>query len=333
MNFALELKSSAMTLGWAMLIILASVCLPVHAGTNSAAGGFGSLTSRLDQVHDIVTREFLDSNKRLDEFLTNSQTEDDPKKCYMRLSLKTYYQDGFGIGPNAKIRLALPRTEDRFHLFVEHFSDDEGPASEQEAAASQVRNNTTYAGLRTFIGSAERVRKFVDLGVDLPRFNPFIRFDVASDVKWRGIIFKPEAQVSWEKDDGYGTKLVLDAKYRYAPQSWVRTYSEVSWTQHDDENGLKVVQNISAPYQRTAVDAVIPVFEVDGHTTINGVLEDYWTTVRYRRLIYKDWLFVEIEPGFEFPYDKGFNFSPIIRFKIEVVFGSGFSSKDQLLAD
>ena len=44
--------------------------------------------------------------------------------------------------------------------------------------------------------------------------------------------------------------------------------------------------------------------------------------LRYRRRIYRSWLFYEIHPRLDYPREEDFNVTPSVQFTLSVVFGA-----------
>jgi hypothetical protein len=56
-------------------------------------------------------------------------------------------------------------------------------------------------------------------------------------------------------------------------------------------------------------------------TSPTNILVEELFVFRYRQRIWRDWLFLEIDPQFRYPRDRSFVFTPGILFRIEMVFG------------
>lgn len=288
----------------------------------------------VDRVHDDINRNFILYASKTDRWLSNNDLvmeENDASR--LRLSITTQYEDEeFSFHPSSQLRLALPMTHRRYQFILDRFSNETMPEGERDINdRREGDNNRTAVGLR-FIGiSNPNVHRHVDVGFSLPDIIPYVRVNASWCRQTSPWTPRLTCQVSWEKDDGLGAKTPFEAKRELVPRLWLKSYSEASWVAN--EAGLYFVQDLSLHWLRTDWDAISPLVEViarnrpykfddNGHFHPETFVEKVWFSVRYRRQIYKDWLFIEFEPGFYFSRKFDFKFEPVTRFKVEALFGA-----------
>ncbi|MDD5483519.1 MAG: hypothetical protein PHP98_07705, partial [Kiritimatiellae bacterium] len=71
-------------------------------------------------------------------------------------------------------------------------------------------------------------------------------------------------------------------------------------------------------------------YDANGYDHPDNFIERAWFSIRYRRQIYKDWLYLEFEPGVYASREFDFKTEPVIRLKFEAVFGATVFTRDDL---
>ena len=313
---------------------------PTESSTSSANKKLKYWTNH---IHDYINRNFILYANKTDLWLSNNDMDMEANDASrLKLSLTTQYMDEeFSLHPSSKLRLALPRTHRRFQFILDQFSNETMPEGERDINDRRNRDkDRTAVGLR-FIGvSNPNIHTHLDVGFSLPNIIPYVRAN-ASWSRETGT-WKPRltTQVSWERDDGLGAKVPFETKRELVPRLWLKTYTEASWLACDP--GILFVQDLSLHWLRTDRDAISPLIEVtarnrpydfdeNGHEHPNTFIERVWFSIRYRRQIYMDWLYIEFEPGFYYTREFDLKFEPVTRFKIEAVFGATSLKRDDVM--
>lgn len=333
------------------IVMVLVACQLALAGSNQTESATTNqppsqkLESWTDQVHDNVNRNFILYASKADQWLSSNDLaleENDVSR--MKLSITTQYEDEeYSFHPACKLRLALPMTRRRFQIIIDRFSSETMPEGERDI--NDRRDNSdrrTAVGFR-FVGvSTTNIHRHFDLGVSMPKIIPYARANASWGWTWGDWTPRLTGQVSWERDNGFGAKTPLEIRKEVAPKLWLKTYSEASWV--ETEPGLFFAQDISLHWLRTDRDALSPFIEFTARSTPfdydsnaydhpGTFLERAWFSVRYRRQIYKDWLFVEFEPGVYFSREFDFRPEPVTRFKIEAVFGAVSLKRDDIMEE
>ena len=297
---------------------------------------------RMDRAYNDLNRTFISYAHKSDKWLCNNDMileENDASR--LKLGFTTQYMDEeFSFHPSAKLRLALPRTKRRYQFIVDRFSNETMPEGERDFNDRRDRNdNRTSIGIRRVGVSNPNIHRHIDIGFSLPNIIPYIRANASwcyDSAPWKPRL---TAQVSWERDDGFGAKTPFEVKREVARRLWLKSYSEASWLESDP--GLFFVQDFSLHWLRTDWDAISPLIEVtarnrpynfddNGYDHPDNFIERVWFSIRYRRQVYMDWLFIEFEPGFYYSREFDFKFEPVTRFKVEAVFGTTATKRDNV---
>jgi len=296
----------------------------------------------LDRLHNEIERDFAYCTDTLDRRLSNNNSSsEETDESQLKLSLTTQYKDEeFKFSPAARLRLSLPMTERRFQIILDQFSDEDSAQGERDINERDDQGDKrTSVGMRFISISKTYIHQHVDVGFSLPSIIPFIRANASWSKPLGPWVPRLTGQLSWERDDSFGAKAILDARREVMPKVWFQSYSEASWLANVP--GIKLVQDMSVHWLRTDYDSVSPLIEVVSRTHSyafddnsyehpDTFVENIWFSVRYRRQIYKDWLFLELEPGFYYSRQFDFDFEPSFRLKIEGLFGAQGSRREDV---
>ena len=271
--------------------------------------------------HKQTSTGIVDSVERVDNFFGDERLDDDNRRTRLRLGtgLRWHENDGTSILTDVKARLALPRLKNRFQLVIDDTFESEEAGSMQSLsdAASDSEPDTS---LRYIIKQDERRRLTSDAGV---------RFSSPSQVfgRLRGSIIVPYAAwglrltqtVAWFTDDGF----IETSEMRWSRpmgNDWLfQTVSRLTW--EENINGVKPGQSFSLYKELTTRRAyrfsIAGVWPEMPHTHEGNYAAEF----TYRQLIHSRWLFLEIEPGVEFPQKHDYELTPYINAQFEIVFG------------
>ncbi len=218
----------------------------------------------------------------------------------------------------------LPRLEDRVQLVFDNMADDSDLLGEYRDFSSRdparPTDNPERVALRwRFLND---VRFDSDLAGGL-RFTP----EPEPQVKLRGRMkwANPYWRVNlgetlfWDHDDQFGEITELQASRRLGVRYGLSLrqsalYSEVS-------QGVELGSSAGLTRRLSRRRVVTLTGAVGWHTHPNAVVNEYIVRMPYRQLVYRDWVFVEIEPGLDFHNDNDWDAEPRLTLRLEMQFG------------
>jgi len=271
--------------------------------------------------HKETSIGIVESVERVDHFFGDERLDDDNRRTRLRLGtgLRWHKQDGASLLTDVKARLALPHLKHRFQLVIDDSfeSDDPGKSGTFSEAAKDSEPDTS---LRYIIKQDERRRLTSGAGIRLS--SPSQLFG-----RLRGSVFVPYAAwgmrltqtVAWFTDDGFIETSEMRWSRPMGNDWFFQTASRLTW--EETINGVKPGQSFSLYKELTTRRAyrhsIAGVWPEMPHTHE----ANYSAEFTYRQLIHSRWLFLEIEPGMEFPQKHGYTATPYINVKFEIVFG------------
>jgi hypothetical protein len=289
--------------------------------------GAPSLAHRLthlhhwDEWHGELGSNIVDVVERFDRHFGEARLNEETRGTRVKVSLGFSYDGDDGLSFENKInaRLALPALEHRLQLVVDNFVEADDP-DRISPILDAARESEPDAALRLVSREAAKWRINTDAGV---------RFSDELQVfgKFRGsrtLVLQPwemnfSQEFKWYSDNGWSE--ISELRWsRIVAWRWLfRSTTSVSW--EEDSEGVTPSQSFAIFKQlskrrafKLATAAAWPEFP---HT----VSANYKLEASHRQLIHKDWLFMEITPGVEFPQKDNYNVNPYITVLFDCIFG------------
>lgn len=282
----------------------------------------------VDGVHAEVSQSVLSTSEWLDSFFDDTRFEGESNKSRLKISVTGFAEEGALLGYDFKfrLRLALPRLENKWNLVISGDPDDD-PSFYDEAQRNirsdieEGRSDGGVAALQYFFKSAR------DLNIS---FKTGFRFNGITPVLFLGPRYRKSISLNdwtlrftqrfrWFTDRGWDENTAFDLERPLAESLFFRASTEGSWRQ--DESGYFynfrtfLAQPLSV--RRTLSYEWNNFFQ----TEPNNRLEETNVRVRYRQNIWRKWMFVDVAPQLAFLKERDYSLSPGIIFRLEMLFG------------
>jgi|GEM_PF-1490611 len=300
----------------------------------------------LDSVGDIVDRAQRGATERfgafmfeLDDFFSGDHVSDEPNTSFLRVRADAVRSplDGFELDPAVKLRLVLPRAERRFRLLLSSGEDESGSSDELERVAGTEENDSVAFALRF----ARQLRNSVKLDFDIgarqregdlqvfARFNAQYRKDL-SDL-WA---LRLSNRYFLYSRSGYDDRVRIDVTRQLgalddARSSFFRSSTTVDW--RASRRGARIGQTLGIYLDLDAKSALA----IEGIASYDTKLNDEATErlrggelrLRYRRNLWRPWLYVELWPAVAWPAEREYRRTWNGLARVEVTIGG-----EQLIA-
>ncbi|HBA83832.1 MAG TPA: hypothetical protein DCZ95_07045 [Verrucomicrobia bacterium] len=276
---------------------------------------------RLDIFHEWLGDQLDGHVKRVDAFFADeafSEVSSSSFKLKLYVKIK---KDAPAVKatPALDSKLALPNLENKLHVFVDNIAPDQLPGADPTDRKSRLQ-----LGLRTLMPQWGKSSIKLDNGVRWS--GEPIAF---SSLKWQRRIplgvwsLDVQEKGYWYSDDGFGEQTQMNWTRWVMPDLGFRSTTAAQWT--ETSNGLEMEQTLRLGYiiehgkKGVAFQAsvfpqkVAPVY-------INNSL----VNLTYRVLIYRQWLYFEVTPQLEFPYDEDYQATPSIRVGVDMFMGESW---------
>lgn len=296
----------------------------------------GDDPTMVDEVQETLSQKILGSAAWVDSFFSDSRYENDVNKTRLKLkgSFKVQEYKDPKADINLDLRLRLPVFEKRFQLIISGDPDDEDDLN--DSAEGDARNKfqgtdkkNLTAALRYYFLDSEMHNVSLDGGArwrdngvavfGQTRYRFYYDFD-----PWA---IRLQERVRLYSDTGPESATTLDFERPLTRDLFFRTSGEVEWFNQDDG----VYYNFKGILYQV----------LDKKQSLEYKWENYFQTspcnrldmirfkVKYRRQIWRKWLFAEVEPELAFPDEHDFKPVPGVVFRLEVNLGFHSKTKGQ----
>ncbi|WP_430461913.1 hypothetical protein ACQUQU_03735 [Thalassolituus sp. LLYu03] len=252
----------------------------------------------------------------VDSFFSEDIIEDDVKGTRAKLSFYTRRVLGdpvdykFGIS----VKLVLPNTNDKLNLLISSEEDDTREADPIES----VENVEYSSALRYIINESDQWKTNIDTGIKwgVPP-DPFVRFRARRYAYLSEWELKGTQRLFYFTSNGWGEDTSLQMDYPLNTEKLFRINAKAGYQLNDDYFKLSYDAGLYHELSRTS--ALAYVAGASGDTEQSATFHTYTAGVRYRQLIYSNWVYGEVEPQFLWDRDKDYRTTPVIMFRIESV--------------
>lgn len=318
------------------------------AATNEApeSAPLAPETNLVDRGHRRVSGFLLDLVDGLDHFLHDSVAGEDeePSRLILQFYGDRYLRSHsasasyititpevtFSDDPVVKTdidfsaRLRLRRLSDRLELFVDRFDDDEDLLDGVLGRVNQrLRDNDDEggAGLRYRLPEYFSLRSSVSASVRLkPEPVPRIRLRSRLHLQMGAWQARLGETLFWESDDGVGEKTQLEFIRPLGTVTVFRSSTAAVWSETSE--GVDLGHAVVWSHHLSRRRVISLRAGVAGHTEPSAIVDLYSVRTTWRQRIYRDWIFLEIEPGVDFPNDEDFETVPLLSIRFDVVLGA-----------
>lgn len=275
-----------------------------------------------DLWHERISSNVTASARHLDNYFADEKLDEENNGTRIKLSLGVRYEqkdEEVKAITRANLRLQLPRTSKRLKLVFEDLVESDDP-DRPGAIIDDVGDSRPDAALRYQLRKKKRYDLDLDAGVRSSSQQVFLRlrgdrrFEVSDRLK-----FRLTESVRWFSRDGWVSLTQLDIDQLVAGDILLRSRSELEWA--EERRGVRPMQTFSVykPFsQKRAIR-----WDVGGDWPESPGPEEtrYYTSLTYRRMIFADWIFLEITPGVEFPQTHDYDGKFFGSIKFDFIFG------------
>lgn len=220
----------------------------------------------------------------------------------------------------------LPHAERRMRLVFTSDEEDEAADNTVDTEPQEVGVDDG-GGFRTALRLALRTTDRMNLDADLglrSEFRTFLRIRS----RWRRQLSKHwyarlQERVSWEDPDGWDSTTTLDFDRPLNPRLNLRLSTEAELTEENNERNLdwQLTQDATLYWQYNRRTALSLNVGATGFTDPVAAVQSWYTSLRFRRNIWRPWLFYEIQPFAFWPRSDDYHGVSGVTVRLETQFG------------
>ena len=266
----------------------------------------------------------------LDDFFAGESQSDEPNTSFMRVRLdaKRAPLDGFELDPSVKLRVVLPRSEQRLRLLLST-EDDLDDRSDGVANVTSVdaRDQSLSLALRFVRRARDSTRLDADLGTRqregrlqlFGRFNAEYREKLGERVELR-----VGNRYYYYSTSGFDDRLQFDLTRSLSAERSRLLRASTTFDWRKGRKGAHLNQVLGAYADLTAHSAIALEARATYHTALNGEVRERYRghelRVRYRRNVWRPWLFYEFWPAVTWPAELDYRrtWNGLLRLEITI---------------
>ena len=273
-----------------------------------------------DAWHALVSAVLADSIDSVDQFFGDDRLDDENRRSRLHTSLGFNYdqEEGTSLITNLSLRIALPRLQNRLQFFIDGLVFDDDPDS-FTSAFDAAGDSDSDAGLRHIFTRDEFRSLNTDVGIRLGSTS-----QVFGRVRGRLVIpmdpwqLQLSQRFAWFTSDGLEETSEIRFDRPMANDYLFRSTTSLTWRENESgwtpEHSLAMYKEVSP--RRSWRLSVAGVWPETPHTS-----KAYYSTIfTYRQLLHRNWLFLDIAPGVEFPQENDYQANTFITAKFEIIF-------------
>ncbi len=287
-------------------------------------GVFKRTFGLIETFQENFSKGITSTGDKIDTFFGGERVIQESNGSFVRLRLGTVYARGGEVffERDIKLKIAIPKTKDRLKLMIGDEPEDE---NREFKNLSDTLDSSTVKEESVGLGYILKAKKALNISVSAgARYHNGV--DYYSKVRSRKSFYpgKWELRISeipfWTRFRGYGATTGIDFERKLGENLFFRASSSATW--HDDTEAYELAQNLTLFQQLSNRNMMAyNVGAFGGRSGGVTYVTEYAASIIFRRNIYKNWLFGEIQPRALFQKSDGFDLYPSITARLEVVFG------------
>lgn len=280
-----------------------------------------------DNVVSLLTPPRERRDPTFDTFFGNREVEADENRSSVRIRPGLAVKDGESVDPDVRFRarIHLPRSERRVNLIIENFEEDDNVLEDFRVSRfdQTLREQETERAIRiqADLRKTERLRLSLGTGLSFrPEPVPKIelRLRASSDRPPYAARIIPAG--FWDGDDGFGLKGRLEFDHKTS-ESWMyRFATSTLWSESSE--GVDAGQTFALFYRPSRRRAYSFSAGVSGKVEPYQDIDLVDVRLGSRRLIHSNWIYLELEPGIQFPRERNWKETPFFNIELEFILGN-----------
>lgn len=249
----------------------------------------------VDESHAYATNQAQALTEWMDAFFGDPEYDAEQAESLLRLEFINEWdeEDGNDFGVRLRGKVQLPRVSRRLNLV---FSGDDS-----EAATEEERREEDSVGLQYKVREGTRSRFDMTLNYSSGSVRPGVRYRSEGPYSDK-TTFRYVQRLQWDSDEEFFTTANYDINHSLDEDNILRWANRVRWG--EETNGVEWRTRI-ALRQRKNPEARRPIAlsyfaSINGESQPDVLTKNYRLGVLWRRQVYRDFLFAEIEPAYNY---------------------------------
>lgn len=288
---------------------------------------FLDLTDSLDQYLDrLLTKKSDEHSLMFDRFFGDRRMLDEHSSSYLRVApYVVFSEDAPRTSARVRARLDLPRLKDRAKIVFDNMTDDRDPLTDVRTFSSRdpaaPAENDRSLALRLRVLESARYDMDADGGLRLDP-EPIVQLRTRGRMRWyreRSTVTLAETAF-WEQDNGFGERTQVGYARPLDENHALRLQHTAVWS--EESQGVDLGATVGLATRISEKQTLTLTGGAGWHTHPDALIDEYVVRLTYRKLVYRDWMFFEAEPGLDFKNEEHWETEPLLTLRLEVLFGN-----------
>ena len=249
----------------------------------------------VDTSHSAVADQAQAAVEWMDDFFGDPTYDLEKAESYLRLEFENDWEQGegndFGVRPCGKVQ--LPKISQRVDLL---FSEEEGDTVDREE-----REDIDNISLQVNVREGDRSRFDATMGFSSGNLKPGVRYRNEGDLDFARR-YRYVQRLQYEDGEKFFTLAQVDLFQTFNERDVLRWTNRIKWGENTE--GVEWRTRLSL-FQRFGQDSKRPLalnhfVSVRGETRPTSFIKNYRLGTVWRRQVYRDFLFVELEPAMNY---------------------------------
>jgi len=250
----------------------------------------------VDTSHSYATSQALALAQWLDDFFGDPEYDSDRAESYLRLQFISKWdeeEDDDVLRARLHGRIQLPKLSKRVSLV---FSGEDG-----DELTDDELNKEDAVGLRVEVAESLRSRLDATLGLTSNGLRPGVRFRFQDAISERNS-YRYTQRLQWDIDKNLYTTGQVDLNHHINDNNNLRWSNRVVYGEETDgvEWRTRLAWRQRRDSDRKRPYAMSYFGSINGITDPSSLVKNYQVGVEFRRRVYRDFLFFEVEPSWNY---------------------------------
>ncbi len=278
-----------------------------------------------DTWHDFVSQTIIETANYIDDFFANERRNTEGSRSQLVVSYAGIFDSGAGDENQylVNLRLHLPKTENKFRLLLQNAMDYRVEPRDSAGTGPDNDRLTTSdfaAALQYVFAESEKWQVSTRAGLKLQAPpETFIHVRIRRFAAWQWVAGRVVQQFYWSKSQNLIEETTFELEKVLDPRFFTRFRLNFVGQQH--VQGLGMLNSL-ALYQKIRHKSYIRYdLGYQGHLRQDFELQRVFMNVRYRRNIWKKWIFYEAVPELYRDESDWGKARFLIKLRFDLVFG------------
>jgi hypothetical protein len=278
-----------------------------------------------------VAAKWEQFNRSVDMFFTNQGSRNQENKSSVMVYSSFYKKEGRPVEKDFdfQLRIDLPNTTKKLKIVIEKQQDEISDALSDSSVSNKSvskngrvidgkRENHYAAGANFLLTQSKYFVSLVNFGIrlDMP-LNPFAKLELQKDIKTKHMNIELSQKILYYRQAGLQeiSQITLNKKFNKKVQ--LDFINSLVWSEETD---YLILRNSFVLYHSLGHEKGL-TYSVGANTRFHPYRYDSFdTSLSYRQLVYKDWLYGTWTVGADFPKANDYTDEKFVQFRIDIYF-------------